>query len=443
MLEHWVLAFIVASVVALVATPTIARLAAPKRGSTRVPVATALAIVAGTLAGAVVVIADADTELVVGMVTALWLGYAGQLTENGLLPRVVRWLAIPAGAVALVVGGLRLEITGTAAGDITATVLVIWLAISAWRSAPTRDNLLLSWGTVIAAGAGLTGGLAGQVAVAGIAAATVGACTGFFPYVLPPIAARLRSGGGQFLGCMVVVLALDAHVAVAPPAAAVVPLLLLALPLVDGVLVGAARLRDRSADAMDAGLAGQVAGAGHPASHDGRRSHVRAGRSGVPRRLRRPHARGAGVGGGDRRGRRAAAGVAGAVREGSVDASAVPAAWRSGSRAASSQSGSSSRCRRHSRCGERAAMPTRRPTRCNGGSTQFGPATPRRRRASSTLPRCISRPWNGRSPTRSRRSEIGSRWWDRTCRRPGSWRTSAPACRAPVEGSRPPPTHSS
>jgi hypothetical protein len=263
-LERWVLAFILATVVALVATPLIARVATPRRGSRRVPVATALAIVGATLVGSLVVASDADTELVVGIVTALWLGYAGQLTETGVLPRVVRWLAIPAGAVALVVGGLRLELTGTEAGDVIVTVLVVWLAISAWRSAPTRDNLLLSWGIVIAAGAGLTGGLSDQLAVAGIAAATVGACTGFFPYVLPPIAARLRSGGAQFLGCMVVVLALDAHAEVAPPAAALVPLLLLALPLVDGLLVSTARLRDRGADAMEAGLPGRWRSLGIP-----------------------------------------------------------------------------------------------------------------------------------------------------------------------------------
>ena len=106
--------------------------------------------------------------------------------------------------------------------------------------------------------------MADQVAVAGIAAAVVGACTGFFPYVLPPIAARLRSGGAQFLGCMVVVLALDAHVDVAPPAAAVVPLLLLTLPLVDGLLVSTARLRDHGADAMDAGLPGRWRALGIP-----------------------------------------------------------------------------------------------------------------------------------------------------------------------------------
>jgi Protein of unknown function (DUF4012) len=257
MFEHWVIAFIVATVVALFATPVIARIATPKRGSQRVPVATALAVVAATLLGALVVIAHADTKLVVGIVTALWLAYAGQLTENGLLPKVVRWVTIPAAAVALTFGGLRLEVTGTAATDYVATVLLVWLAISAWRSAPTRDNLLLCWGIVIVAGAGIAGGLSGQLAVAGIAAATVGACIGFFPYVVPPIAARLRAGGAQFLGCMVVVLALDAHVQIAPPAAAIVPLLFLTLPLVDALLVIAARLRDHDADAMDAGLPGR------------------------------------------------------------------------------------------------------------------------------------------------------------------------------------------
>src|SRR5262249_47584486 len=106
-------------------------------------------------------------------------------------------------------------------------------------------------------GAGLIGGLAGQVAVAGIAAAVVGACLGFAVYLAPPVVARLRAGGAGFLGCVVVVLALDARPDLAAPQAAIVPLLLLALPLADSLLFGLARLRDRRADRIEAGLVGR------------------------------------------------------------------------------------------------------------------------------------------------------------------------------------------
>jgi UDP-N-acetylmuramyl pentapeptide phosphotransferase/UDP-N-acetylglucosamine-1-phosphate transferase len=254
-LERWVLAFTIATTVALLVTPRLARMHHSE--SARVPLLTAATPPIAVIAGSLVVVSHVSTRLAVGLLAAVWLWFAGQLADRGQLPRPIRRITLLLAAGAITASGLRLRVTGQDWSDVVATVLLVWVALSAWRSAETRDNLLLGWACAIAAGAGVVGGLAGQLAIAAIAAATVGACAGFFPYVLPPVAARLRSGGAQFLGAIVIVLALDARPQVPAPGAAAVVLLLLALPLLDAVLVGSARLRDPKADPMDAGIAGR------------------------------------------------------------------------------------------------------------------------------------------------------------------------------------------
>jgi hypothetical protein len=191
------------------------------------------------------------------LVAAVWLWWAGQLAELGHLPLAIERATLLATAGVLTASGLRINVTGVEWADVVVTVLVSWLALTAWRSAASRDGLILGMVGVIAAASGLVGGLAGQVAVAGIAAATVGSCIGIAPYLVPPVAARLRAGGARFLGCVAVVLALDAEPDVRAPGAAVVPLLLLALPLVDAGLVALAKLRSGRAESIEVGLAGR------------------------------------------------------------------------------------------------------------------------------------------------------------------------------------------
>jgi hypothetical protein len=256
-LERWLAAFLLAIAIGLVVTPLLAGGLMPSARRKRVPLLTAAAPAVATLAGSLVVLGDLDSEVAIGLVAASWLWWAGQLAELGHLPRMVERATLVVTAGVLTASGLRLDVTGVEWADIVVTLLVIWCALAASRSAESRDGLLLGLFGVIAAGAGLIGGLADQVAVAGVAAATVGACLGFAPYLVRPVAARLRAGGARFLGCVVVVLALDARPDLSAPEAAIVPLLLLALPLADSLLLGLARLRDRRASWIDAGLVGR------------------------------------------------------------------------------------------------------------------------------------------------------------------------------------------
>ncbi len=120
-------------------------------------------------------------------------------------------------------------------------------------SGVTEDGPIAS-AAAIAAGAGVIGGLGGQADIAVLAAAVVGASFGFVAYVVPPVAARLRTGGALFLGFLTVVLALAAKPSIQAPGAALAPLLLLALPLIDALFAGAARLRGRGNEPRTLGL---------------------------------------------------------------------------------------------------------------------------------------------------------------------------------------------
>ena len=251
----WFPAFALATVTALIATPLLARKRA--ESAHRAPLATAAGPLIGVGFAVPLAVAHLDAVSSVGLVGAAWLWCAGQLIDRRLMPHVLRRVAVGAAAALVVLAGLRLEVTGVEWADVVVTLGVVWLATSTWRSAETRDGLLLGWAAAIAVGAGVIGGLGGQADIAVLGAAVVGASLGFVAYVVPPVAARLRTGGALFLGFLTVVLALGAKPSTPTPGTALAPLFLLALPLIDALFAGAARLRGRGNEPRTLGLVGR------------------------------------------------------------------------------------------------------------------------------------------------------------------------------------------
>ena len=256
--DRWVLALAIGGVVALIVTPLAARHAAGVRWRGGVPAISSATGLAAGLAACTPFLGGADTPLVMGVLAGLWLFVAGGLADRDALPRRLGHAPLLAGASVVVIGGLRLSVTGYEVGDALVTFAVVCAATAAWRSAETRDGLLAGWAVVTAAAAAALGGLAGQPAIAAMGAGLIGAALGFLAYWLPPTVARLRSGGAMLLGFLAVVLTLDAHPVLGAPRNTVVPVLLLALPLLDTALVTGAHLRGRRLDARVAGLAGRL-----------------------------------------------------------------------------------------------------------------------------------------------------------------------------------------
>ena len=257
----WVVALGLAGVVGLVVTPLATRGRrgrSRRRGRSSAWGGSSAGIAVAIVATVPFLAFGADTPVVVGVLAGLGLWSIGALVQRGHMPARLRTGSLLLASVAVVASGLRLSVTGFALGDGVVTVAILFFAANAWRSAKTRDGLLLGWTIVIAATAGWLGGLAGERATAAIAAGLVGACLALLAYWSPPTAARLRAGGSLLVGFIVVVVALDVHPTVGAPSSALIHVLLVAVPLLDGVLVASATLRHPSVDPLLTGLAGRL-----------------------------------------------------------------------------------------------------------------------------------------------------------------------------------------
>jgi hypothetical protein len=261
---EWFAAWVIATVVALIATPLLARQGRSRRRRRRASLATAGGPLLAVLAALPLVVPDLEVELAAVLLAALGLWVVGQLLERDALPSSVRKVAIGIAATIAVLAGVRIDLVGVGVVDSLLTIAVIWGATSAWRSAQTRDGLLLGWAAVIATGAALLGGLGSQPGFAVAGAAVVGASFGFLPYVLPPVAARLRRGGAWFLGFLAVALAVSVEPAAPGLRRTLTQMLLVSIPLLEGAIGAAARRRGRGGDPRLLGLVGRWRALGLP-----------------------------------------------------------------------------------------------------------------------------------------------------------------------------------
>ena len=152
---------------------------------------------------------------------------------------------LTAAAVAAVAAGVRLEWTGVGALDVAGTVVLIVAVANALRWSDTADGMAAATTTAVMAGVFALGAFGGQNALAVLAVAVAGACLGFLTYNLPPAAVVLDGDGALFLGFLGAVLAIDVQPSIGAPGDLAVPLLLLALPLLEITLVPLGQLRRR------------------------------------------------------------------------------------------------------------------------------------------------------------------------------------------------------
>ena len=242
MAARWALAFSVAAVVALFGATTL-RLAA-QRGVRRVRRRGALAVAAGALAGWAF-LPDMPGRLAVVAALALALAVFGAMFVERVPPRGVRLAVLTAAAVGAAAAGVRLEWTGVGALDVAGTVVLIVAVANGLRWSDTADGMAAATTTAVMAGVFALGAFGGQNALAVLAVAAAGACLGFLTYNLPPAAVVLDGDGALFLGFLGAVLAIDVQPSIGAPGNLAVPLLLLALPLLEITLVPLAQLRRR------------------------------------------------------------------------------------------------------------------------------------------------------------------------------------------------------
>ena len=171
------------------------------------------------------------------------LGTVGLLDDDRTLNPGARALAQTAAAAVAVLAGIRIHATGITVIDVLLTVVWIVGITNAFNLLDNMDGLAA--GVVAAAsGAALWLALArGQNTEAVMAAALAGACLAFLAYNRRPASIFMGDAGSLFLGFLVAVLSIEVSPTVSPPTSFAIPLILVALPVLDTLTVIVSRLR--------------------------------------------------------------------------------------------------------------------------------------------------------------------------------------------------------
>jgi UDP-GlcNAc:undecaprenyl-phosphate GlcNAc-1-phosphate transferase len=252
MATAWATAFLAAALLAMVGTPLLRRFAIAvdfldepaerKSHQTPVPylggVAIMVAVTIGLLAGP-----DLVPRIAVVTLGACVMGAVGLLDDRRTVSARVR-LAIQCGAaIAAVSAGIQIHATRVTAIDDVLTVIWIIGITNAFNLLDNMDGLAGGVAAVASIGVFALAALGGQVVVGALAAALTGACVGFLAYNIRPAAIFMGDAGSLFLGFLLAIGVLQLDPALRPPASFVVPLILLAVPILDTTTVTLARLR--------------------------------------------------------------------------------------------------------------------------------------------------------------------------------------------------------
>ncbi len=245
-------AFAVATVVALLVTPLARRLAVAmgfwdqpgghKSHHRSTPYLGGVAIIVAASAGAA---ASGGIDPTTGRVllVATLLGAVGLLDDSFPVPPGVR-LGCQLLAGALIWGaGVRFQITGSPIADGVFSLIWVVAVTNAFNLLDNMDGLCAGTAALALLGAAGVALAGGQVALAVTAAAICGACVGFLALNIRPATIFMGDAGSMFLGAAVAAIALAAHPPGAALVRAVVPLMIIGLPLVDTVTVALGRAR--------------------------------------------------------------------------------------------------------------------------------------------------------------------------------------------------------
>jgi len=247
----WVAPLAVSGAVGLLATPLARKLAvriglvdrpAYHKAHRRVTpymggIAIAVAVIAGRLT-------EAPTRLdsvVTGLATVL--AVMGLTDDDRNLAALPRLGVEAACAAAAVTAGLRITGTGVSGLDVALTVLLLVVVTNATNLMDNLDGLAAGVTAAGAAGAGVLAWLGHNSTTTADAASLVGACLAFLVFNAKPASIFMGDAGSLFLGFLLMAVAIRAGAPLPEPASLLVPLLIVALPLVDTVTVTLARLR--------------------------------------------------------------------------------------------------------------------------------------------------------------------------------------------------------
>ena len=142
--------------------------------------------------------------------------------------------------------GTRVEISQLWWIDLLVTVIWIVGITNAVNLLDNSDGLAASTTLVASLGAGIIAALYGQYLIAGLSFALAGAALGFLWHNWHPASVYLGDAGAYFLGFLLAIVTLRLRpVSIDLPWSALIPVLLLLLPIADTCFVVLRRLRER------------------------------------------------------------------------------------------------------------------------------------------------------------------------------------------------------
>lgn len=249
-----IILFVGALVVALAVTPVSKWLAphvgmmARPRGrdlhTQPVPRMGGLAIFLGVMAMAVILRGQAEFRQLAALVFgAALMSFLGLVDDRFSLSAYVRLAAQIGAAVFVWFNGVRIQLFSTEVLDAALTVVWIVGITNAMNFLDNMDGLLAGIAAFASAFFLVLAVLNGQILVAALAAALVGACIGFLFYNLNPASVFMGDSGSMFLGFLLACVGIKLRFAQAPSVSWMVPLIVLALPVFDTTLVVISRLR--------------------------------------------------------------------------------------------------------------------------------------------------------------------------------------------------------
>lgn len=185
------------------------------------------------------------SELAVILGGATVLATMGLIDDlRGLNPFLRLAVAFTAGSALIGFGDLTVRLFDSG-GPIDVAVTLLWVAgmTNAFNLMDNMDGLSAGVGTIAALALALIAAVNGQFLVAALSAALTGCAMGFLRHNFHPARVYMGDAGSLFIGFMLAVLALKLRFDAPRQVTAFVPIVVLALPILDTATVTVTRVR--------------------------------------------------------------------------------------------------------------------------------------------------------------------------------------------------------
>lgn len=193
-----------------------------------------------------------DAQILSILAGATLMVLVGFLDDGGVLHHQVKlFLGMPCAAAILWFAGIRanffsLLLPGTLGVALDAMLTIVWVTgtIAAFSILDHMDGLCAGIATVAAAFFAICSAITGQFLVCSLSAAALGAALGFLLWNFNPAKIFMGDGGAMLLGFLMAALSLKVRAPASLGLSAVfVPILILAVPVLDTALVSISRTR--------------------------------------------------------------------------------------------------------------------------------------------------------------------------------------------------------